>query len=324
MSDALMAPSVDCGVPSLASMRLIYSFVLDGDPRFLLQGRIFLHSLLAAGVSRDDIVAHVTPSSGSAGRELASSFGVRSVALTPGPDGKYTNKINQCFTLDETDFDVLVACDTDLAILHPLTDVASAHEVRARRVDSENPPLAILEGLRVLLGVTQEPRLVAPSCAPAGRTYALNCNGGMLMIPKSLLPVLGGAWLKYAVDLLAHVERMQRWPMHVDQVAWAFAMMHLNLPFAELPIEYNFPTGLAKHLPPGAFGEPVVLHYHGRLDRNGLLKSSGVAVVDRAIQKANGVLRPGRWWHRRRLALILPEGRNTLCGDQPPAPPAEK
>jgi hypothetical protein len=279
-------------------MRLLYSFVLDGDPRFLLQGRIFLRSLLAAGVARDDIVAQVTPSSGAAGHELASSFGVRSVALTPGPDGKHTNKINQCFTLDEVDFDVLAACDTDLAILRPLTDVASLHAVRARRVDTENPPLEILEELRALLAVTSEPRIVAPSCAPAGRTHALNCNGGMLMIPKSLLPALGRAWLEYAVDLLAHVERLQRWSMHVDQVAWAFAMLRLNLPFEELPIEYNFPVGLAQRLPSGSFGEPVVLHHHDRLDRNGSLKRSGIPLVDQAIRKANAALRSGGWWHR--------------------------
>jgi hypothetical protein len=282
-------------------MRLMYSFVLDRDPRFLVQGRIFLRSLLGAGVSRDEIVAHVTPGSGAAGRELASSFGVRSIPLAPGPDGKYTNKINQCFTLADLDFDVLVACDTDLAILRPLTDVASAQVIRAKRVDSENPPLEILEELRKLMGVTQEPEIVAPSCAPAGRTYALNCNGGLLMIPKPLLPALGRAWLEYATRLLAHVERMQGWRIHVDQVAWAFAMMSLELPFEELPIEYNFPTGIAKRVPAGSFGEPVVLHHHHRLYRSGLLKRSGVPVVDRAVRRANAVLEPRAWWQRLRL-----------------------
>jgi hypothetical protein len=277
-------------------MRLLYSFVLDGDPRFLVQGRIFLRSLLAAGVSRDEIVAHVTPGSGAAGRELASSFGVRSIPLTPGPDGKYTNKINQCFTVADLDFDVLVACDTDLAILRPLTDVASRRAIRAKRVDSENPPLEILESLRALLGITQTPRIVEPSCAPTGRTYALNCNGGLLMIPKPLLPALGRAWLEYATRLLTHVERMQRWRMHVDQVAWAFALMTLELPFDELPIEYNFPTGIAKRVPAGSFGAPVVLHHHHKIDRRGLLRPSGVPVVDRAIGEVNALLEPRAWW----------------------------
>lgn len=181
-------------------MRLVYSFVLDRDPRFRVQGRIFLSSLLAAGVSRDDIVAQVTRGSGAAGHGLARSFGVRSIALIPGPDGKYTNKINQCFTLDDVEFDVLVACDTDLAILRPLTEVANLHAVRARRVDTENPPLEILDVLRVLTGVTREPTIVSPSCIALGRTYALNCNGGMLMIPRPLLPALGRAQPRDSAD----------------------------------------------------------------------------------------------------------------------------
>jgi hypothetical protein len=287
-------------------MRLIYSFVLDGNPRFLLEGRIFLRSLLAAGVSRDEIVAHVTPSSGAKGHELASSFGVRSIPLTPGPDGKYTNKINQCFTLDDLEFDVLVLCDTDLAILRPLTDAVSLHAIRAKRVDGENPPLEILDELRALMGVSEEPRIVAPSCVPTGRTYALNCNGGVLMIPKRFVSELGRAWLEYANGLLANVARMQRWTIHVDQVAWAFAMMRLGLPFEELPIEYNFPTGIAKRVPKGTFGEPMVLHHHHKLQRNGLLKRSGVALVDRAVRHVNAVLRPGGWWRRLPLPWTTP------------------
>ncbi|MGB8402572.1 MAG: hypothetical protein WCE30_00690 [Mycobacterium sp.] len=279
-------------------MRLMYSFVLDGNARFLVQGRIFVRSLLAAGVSLEDIVAHVTPSSGAAGYELARSLGVHSVSLIPGPDGKYTNKINQCFTLDDLDFDVLVACDTDLAILHPLTDAASVRAVRAKRVDSERPPMAILDHLRALMGVTAEPEIVAPSFAPTGRTYALNCNGGLVMTPKAMLPELGHAWLEYATRLLPLMHPMRQWRMHVDQVAWAFAMMDLQLPFDELPIEFNLPTGRAKQVPAGSIGEPMVLHHHNRLKRSGLLKGSGVPMIDQAIQQANSALEPRGWWQR--------------------------
>lgn len=275
-------------------MRLIYSFVLDGDSRFIVQGKILLRSLLAAGVPPEDIVAHVTPSSGEAGRALADAFAVRSVALRPGPDGKYCNKINQCFTLDAFDFDVLVACDTDLAILRPLDDIANPHAVRAKRVDSENPPLSVLEDLRAFLGITQRPAIVAPSCAPAGRTYLLNCNGGMLMIPKRYVPALGRSWLDCATRLLMHAKLMQRWAMHIDQVAWAFAMMQLDLPFDELPIEYNFPLGIAGQVPKGAYSAPVVLHHHHRLDRRGLLRRTGVSLVDRSVREANHVLKQPR------------------------------
>ena len=54
-------------------MRLLYTFVLDGDSRFLIQGRIFLRSALAAGIPPDDIIAQVTASGGAAGHALAAN-----------------------------------------------------------------------------------------------------------------------------------------------------------------------------------------------------------------------------------------------------------
>ncbi len=132
---------------------------------------------------------------------IAAEFGVRALDLPLGPDGAYTNKINQLFTLADEDFDVLVACDTDLAIMRPLDEAATTEFVRARRVDQENPPLAVLERIREFLGVPQQPALAAPTCCPAAMTYAMNCNGGMLLIPRRFMRPLGEAWLGYATTL---------------------------------------------------------------------------------------------------------------------------
>jgi uncharacterized membrane protein YgdD (TMEM256/DUF423 family) len=276
-------------------MRLRYSFVIDEQPRFTIEGQIFLRTILAAGVRPADIVAQVTARSGAAGKRLAAEFGVRTLDLPLGPDGAYCNKINQLFTLaGDEGFDVLVACDTDLAIMRPLDEVATTEHVRAKRVDQENPPLAVLERIREFLGVAQQPPLAAPGCCPAAATYALNCNGGVLLIPRPLMRPLGEAWLDYARRLTDHRHLLEQWLDHIDQVSWAFAMLQLALPFRELPVEYNFPTNLAKRIPPGSFGQPVVLHYHRALDRKGRLRRSGVRSVDKCIKEVNRLLRNGR------------------------------
>src|SRR5579863_3818567 len=179
-------------------MRALYSFVIDENPRFIAEGRIFLRTILAAGVPPRDVVAQVTARSGAAGKSLAARFGVRALDLPLGPDGEYCNKINQLFTLADDDFDVLVACDTDLAFTGPLDEVAKVDCVRAKRVDQENPPLEVLEQIRAFLGFAQQPPLAAPGCSPAARTYALNCNGGVLLIPRQFMQPLGEAWLEYA------------------------------------------------------------------------------------------------------------------------------
>jgi uncharacterized membrane protein YgdD (TMEM256/DUF423 family) len=274
-------------------MRLRYSFVIDEHARFILESRIFLRTILAAGVSPTDVVAQVTARSGEVGKRLAAEFGVRALDLPLGPDGAYTNKINQLFTLAEEDFDVLVACDTDLAIMRPLDEAATVEHVRARRVDQENPPLAVLERIRGFLGVPQQPALAPPTCCPAAKTYAMNCNGGMLLIPRRFMRPLGEAWMGYATTLSEHRHLLEQWVNHIDQVSWAFAMLQLALPFRELPLEYNFPTNLAKRIPRGTYAQPAVLHYHRSLDRRGRLRSSGVRLVDKSIREANRHLQEG-------------------------------
>lgn len=272
-------------------MRVLYSFVIDENPRFLAEGRIFLRTILRAGVAAGDVVAQVTARSGHAGRDLAASFGVRAIELGLGPDGACCNKINQLFTLDGEELDVLVCCDTDIAILRPLEEAVRADRIRAKRVDQENPPLAVLERIREFLGVAERPPLWAPGCAPAGRTYAMNCNGGVLMIPRQFVRPLREAWLGYATVLSGHRHLLEQWVDHIDQVSWAFAMLKLQLPFEELPVEYNFPTNIAKRVPRGTYTKPAVLHYHRALDRRGRLRLSGIRSVDESIQEVNRLLR---------------------------------
>jgi hypothetical protein len=271
-------------------VRIRYSFVIDHDPRFLREGETFLRTLTGAGVPAADIVAQVTVRCGEPGRSLARRFGVTAIDLPLGPDQAFCNKINQLLTLAGDDFDVLAACDTDMAILEPLDAAARADAVRARRVDTENPPLAVLEAIRAAIGLPEQPSLTAPGCAPGGSTYSLNCNGGMLLIPRAHVKALGEAWLRYAIFLADHRYLLRQWVDHIDQVSWAFAMLELRLPFEELPIEYNFPTSLARKIPAGSYGQPVVLHYHRRIGGNGRLRRTRVPLVDRAIRKANSYL----------------------------------
>ena len=90
-----------------------------------------------------------------------------------------------------------------------------------------------------------------------------------------------------------HRHLLEQWVNHIDQVSWAFAMLKLALPFQELPLEYNFPTKLAKRIPRGTYAQPAVLHYHRALDRKGRLRSSGVRLVDKSIGEANRRLQGG-------------------------------
>ena len=252
--------------------------------------RIFLRTILAADVRPADIVAQVTAPQ-RRGRQAPRRGIWRARARSAARAGwRLLQQDQSALYADRREFDVLVACDTDLAIMEPLDEAATTESVRARRVDQENPPLAVLERIREFLGFAQQPPLVAPGCCPSARHMRLNCNGGVLLIPRQFMRPLGEAWLDYARTLTDHRHLFEQWVNHIDQVSWTFAMLKLALPFQELPVEYNFPTRLAKRMPQGSFGKPVVLHYHRALDRKGRLRLSRVRSVDKCIKEVNRLL----------------------------------
>ncbi len=273
-----------------ASPKAIYSFVVDGDPRFANQTHIFLTTLLAAGVSPHDIVAQVTPSVVPVMRSMIAGFGVRQVALHPILDRAYCNKIAQYDALLDTDADFIILCDTDLAFLDDLRSLFDPDAVRAKPVDLPNPPLAVLEQIRAAMGIATEPRIVPTDCKPSAYTYATNCNGGLYIIPRAHLASIAAHILPETQAIADHIDLLGQWAIHLDQVGFAMTMLRLGLDVREIPGAYNFPMHLPSTSWPAVTEPPKVLHYHWLTDARGLVKTVGDPMVDHAVQEVNRLL----------------------------------
>lgn len=267
-------------------MEAIFSFVVDADPRFVAQTKLFIASLMAQGVPAKAIHAHVTPNTGKAARDLLQRAGVKTHVLQPFLDGKYCNKLVQLDTLLEFEADCYVLCDTDLAFAGPINGWLNAEELRAKPVDLPNPPLDRLEALRRRIGLEVEPRLVRTSADPA-LTWSTNCNGGLYIVPSKLGATLAEHWKQFAEQLQNCEDILENWYHHIDQIAYAMAVMAMGRDVLELPLEANFPMHLQSHFDQMAFGEPVVLHYHWLLDAEGKILTTGSTLVDAAVAKAN-------------------------------------
>jgi hypothetical protein len=270
-------------------LKAIYSFVIDGDQKFELQTRVFLKTLLATGVEPSCIVAHYTPSASLRSLELTTSFGVELSPLEPIFDRKYCNKLAQLPVLIPRPADVYVLCDTDIAFVGRLDALFCASHIRAKPVDFENPPIAVLEHIRHALKIRQSPRIVEASCD--GRpTYSVNCNGGVYIFPHALAKTICDIWQRETALLSAHKHIFEPWFHHADQIGFAMAMLSCGLDVEEIPIEYNFPMHLGSRFASFRFGEPKVLHYHWMQERDGLLKTTGHHLVDIAIARANRII----------------------------------
>ncbi|MGO9006091.1 MAG: hypothetical protein ACLQIQ_13735 [Beijerinckiaceae bacterium] len=270
-------------------MKALYSFIIDADPRFEIQARIFLTTIIAAGVSSADIICRHTPSATLQARAVVDTFGVELLPIAPFLDGRHCNKIGQLPALIERDADFLILCDTDLAFLDPLTTLFDTEHVRAKQVDRPIPPLAVLNALREQFCCEKTPRLVPVSIGDE-LTYSVNCNGGLYIIPRQLAALISRAWRAEAERLCAYRAVYEGWFSHTDQISFAMTMLANDLDVAELPIEYNFPLHLYKRFGSRDFRVPRVLHYHRMVDNQSRLLPVGHPAVDLAVNHVNDVL----------------------------------
>jgi hypothetical protein len=268
--------------------RAVYSFVVDAHPRFQHQAKIITATLLAVGVSPDDIIAHVAPDVPAGTRAVVAAFGTRVVELRPSAiGGGVVNKIAQLQTLWSIEAKTYVLCDTDLAFMESLAGYTGGNMAWGRPVGFENPRLDQLEALRLRAGIRTTPRVVRTSCDERP-TFATNCNGGVYILPRRVLLKLFLPWQEYTRLALMAGDVLGDRVANADQIGFALAMLYLEEDVAQLPVEWNFPAitvaGRFRHL---SSIRPLVLHHHQPGDARGLLRATGHQLVDEAIARVN-------------------------------------
>lgn len=292
-----------------------FACVVDEHPRFHLDALRWYAALTAlAGVKPSDLVVHSVGSTSSEIFGFLKSHGVtiRSVerfdARSP-----HCNKISGALRLaDFPMIGMVVLCDTDIAVLEdPRRLNLPPGAVAGKLVDAPVPPLDVVRNIFVAADVTPPPAVPLP-WGPDDWTISGNNNGGLYMIPGPLLPRVATAWAHWAEWLLDRSELLEEWTVYVDQVAMALALAGENIESAPLDVRWNTPTHDPSRIPPDA-PEPAVIHYHQEVDRQGRIRMSGTASIDRRIEAVNRAI--GEVWaqaspdstHRKWLALTESE-----------------
>lgn len=196
------------------------------------------------------------------------------------PDYPHTNKIQQCFT-DYGDAGRVVLTDVDVVFARPppLHEVVS--RVAGKTVDAPNPPVEILCRLFAAAGVPRPPTVMNAYLDSRDErvdfeTYAGNFNGGLYVLERGILGHIARRWARWARWLIANIHLIDRWHMHVDQVAFCLAAAEMGEPVVLLEDAWNFPLQF-NVIHDGK--EPIVLHHHGLQEKNLLLKKESAPVV---------------------------------------------
>ena len=292
---ALAAPSSAAPPPAARPTpgRVAFSCVLDEAPALSVECELWLNCLLRLhGVPPAHVFIHAPVGCTADLLPKAAALGVNIVPIVPpDPRSPHCNKICQLETFTGGGFDHVVLMDCDTAWVGPMELPRAAADrtapAMAKLVDRPNPPEPALAALFHAAGLG-EPDWVAVGYPPDGgrRTDRNNCNGGLYVLDRAILPGLAPLWRKWALWCLDQGECLGRHVRNADQLGFALALREMRLAVTPLPIEWNYPT----HLPAAELPDvpPRILHYHKAVSPEHRLLETGIARPDAAIRALNG------------------------------------
>jgi SAM-dependent methyltransferase len=266
-----------------------FSCVVDGQPRFHQEVLRWYACLTeVAKVRPEELVVHVVGGSASGPIQYLKDHGVAVHEVLPfDARSPHCNKISGALRLAEAPQPgVVVLCDTDVAVLEdPRSVVLPDRSVGGKLVDAPVPPHPALVDVFAAAGVALPPQVPLPwgsgECTVRG-----NNNGGLCLVPGSLLPAVASTWAAWAGWLLERLELLGQWAVHVDQVSMALALAEQHIGSHPLDVRWNMPTHDLTRIPPEA-PTPAVLHYHRKVDPDGFIQMTGTRSIDRQIARAN-------------------------------------
>jgi hypothetical protein len=287
--------------------RVLYSVVVDDDPRFAYEAWHLARSLVrSCGAAPADVHVHVTPEVDARTRELFAGAGYAVVPLERFGDGRWCNKLVQLDTFAGRDFDTVVLLDTDMLALADVRPFLPEGALSAKPVDLPRPPRLVLDRVAERAGVPLP--AVCQTDMGVEDTYVGNCNGGFYAVPRELCAPLAEAWRRWALWLLAHDDLLRDdLAMHTDQVAFWLALQSERFPFVPAPANANFYVHLpGPHLLVDATREVALVHYHPwALGALGLLTpplppgTQARELLDRANERIGEGFDNGTFWDLR-------------------------
>lgn len=280
------------GKSALSTAIGTFSCVVDAHPRFHLDALRWFASLTRlAGVDPADLVVHAVGPAQTDSLKYLRARGVAVREIQPfDARSPHCNKISGALSLAaEKPRGLSVLTDSDVVVFEdPRQLQVPSNQVGMTPVHMANPPLAVLATVFAAAGLPLPPR-TALQLQPGESTAAGNGNGGLYLVPDALLGAVAQAWARWARWLLARIELLAAWAVHVDQVAMALALAAEGIETFELDVRWNLPIHVAAIIPADP-PSPAVIHYHQQVDAAGRLVPTGVAAIDRRIREANSAL----------------------------------
>ncbi len=293
--DGKLTPAIERALVPGAG-RVVMGCVADNNPRFLSQALRLLQSVRWFGGIMSGVnffVCFVDDLDPEYAREFERLGAFVRTLPRYSDRHPHSNKLRFLELPEIQAYDTVMLLDCDTLIVRDPWEHLDGEAFQAKLADIASVPHEVFQRVFAHFGIelpAQDFR-----CNPAGTPTVWYCNAGVLVFPHAVLTDLCRAWQHFNNALLEQLELLPH-PFHCDQVSLSLAFASCRLPFRELPLEMNFPLHLREFdaLPTASRTDPVILHYHDRVDSSGYLLPSSFPGAHRRIELFNERLRESR------------------------------
>lgn len=300
-------------------MTVKFSCVVDQDPKFARQALVWAASLLTyGGEEAESVVVHTVGESHADCLQVLRGWGIETPVVQPFDERHAnSNKLAQLESEALYSADYVVLCDCDIAFCQDISPWIMGDAIRARIASFAGLPHRQWEKVFRMAELSL-PAARVKAVLNGLDTLPTYCNGGIYILPQSLLQKLREVWPRWDRWLLDRRDLIRPFDAFADQISFAMSCEELHLSVDHLPLELNFdgvsrPRGLHRVVGKTEI-QPLVVHYH-ELDAKGLLRFTQIPAVNREIRKINDLIRLARRVNFHKPSLLLLGTKRSVSHD---------
>jgi hypothetical protein len=207
------------------------------------------------------------------------------------PLNRFCNKIRFLELPELERYKTIVLLDCDTALVQDPAPYFAQPSLQLKIADLPTVSSAVLARLCAHFGLSAPAPIYRTTCSQEPTIWY--CNTGVMILPAAWIAHILPVWRDLILRLCNEPGLLDPPYNHCNQAAMTLVYITNPLPFSELPAAMNFPLNQTHRLPAPALlrEDPVILHYHDRVDSDGLLLPVPYPLAQARIQQLNERLR---------------------------------
>ncbi|HEX3583934.1 MAG TPA: sulfotransferase, partial [Thermoanaerobaculia bacterium] len=262
------------GRNALSPAEVVTGFVTENTPKFLGQALRLLQSIRWSGgeLARSHVVVGVVEQLDPRARRSLEAYGA-DIRIVPRfhPRNPTANRLSMIEELWKRPEPHYLLLDSDTLVVRDPLPLLRRDVFQAKITPFPTVTHEVFERLFAHFGVPLPPR--SYTTGYSGTPTIPYFNAGVISISRALAEKLVPEWRRFNTALADEPQLAAPCEKHIHQAALALALATTKIPVEAAGAELNYQVNATEFPTPRGYAEidPVIIHYHERVDRDGRL-----------------------------------------------------